>query len=132
LRAKAIKRGQRAAWGDFEDRAIAGAALARCPVEVSVGGLDQPCLGVCAVRAVEAMQRLQRATWSDFEDRAGVAGAALECCPVQVSICGLDQDRGEGCAVRVVEAVQRFESLSDCRSRGRDHEEEHECRTRAK
>ena len=49
---EAVQRRQRAAWGDFEDRAIAvGPAIARCPVEVPVGGLDQPREGVGAVRA---------------------------------------------------------------------------------
>ncbi len=58
---EAVKRGQRATWGDFEDRTIAiGPALLRCPVEVPIGGLDQRRPRVGAVRAVKAVQRRQR------------------------------------------------------------------------
>src|ERR1039458_3945184 len=52
----------RATGGDFEDRPIAvDKKTGRCPVEVPIGGLDQPRLGVSAVRApalgAEAVQR---------------------------------------------------------------------------
>src|ERR1035438_6666664 len=61
---------------DFEDRALAvGPTKIRCPVEVPIGGLDEPRIGVSAVRAVclgaETVQRGQRATRGDFEDGAG-------------------------------------------------------------
>src|SRR5271169_5299593 len=43
LGTKVVQRRQRAAGGDFEDRAMAvGPALRSRPVEVSVAGLDQP------------------------------------------------------------------------------------------
>ena len=52
---EAVQRGQRAAWGDFEDRAVAVRPTSlRCPVEVPIGGLDQPRGGVVAVRATVA------------------------------------------------------------------------------
>jgi hypothetical protein len=38
-----VQRRQRAAWGDFEDRTlVVGPAPLRCPVEVSIAGLDLP------------------------------------------------------------------------------------------
>src|ERR1035441_4316165 len=52
------------------------AALVRCPVEVAVGGLDQPGVRVGAVRVVEAVQRGQRAACGDFEDRGVSVGPA--------------------------------------------------------
>ena len=50
LLVKAEQRGQRATWCHFEDRpttTVAGvvAPVLRCPVEVPVGGLDQPRVG---------------------------------------------------------------------------------------
>ena len=69
-----MQRRQRAACGDFEERAIpVRPAQVRCPVEVAVGGLDQPGVRRGAVRVVEAVQRRQRAACGDFEDRAIVA-----------------------------------------------------------
>ena len=109
LGAKAVKRRQRAAWGDFEDRAIAvGPASVRRPAEIPIGGLDQPRPGVGAVRAVEAVLRRQRAAWGDFEDRAIAVGPAREGCPVEDSSLGvLDQPRDGEVAVRYIKAVQR-------------------------
>ena len=78
--AKAVQRGQRAAGGDFEDRAIAvGPATGGCPVEVPVGGLHQPGVRVDAVasRLAEAVQRGQRAAGGDFEDRAQLVDMPL-------------------------------------------------------
>ena len=112
MRAKAVKRRQRAAWGDFEDGAIAvGPAPVRRPVKIPIRGLDQPRPGVGAVRAVEAVQRRQRAAWGDFEDRPVVAGPTFVGCPVEVPIGGLDQPRLGVGAVRAVKAVQCGESL---------------------
>ena len=59
-----VQRLQRAAWSDLEDRATvtagdAGPAVLSCPVEVPIGGLDQPRHGGGAIRAVEAKQRLE-------------------------------------------------------------------------
>jgi hypothetical protein len=61
LRAEAVQRGERATWGDLEDRATAigavgavgavGPANVRRPVEVPIGGLDQRPVGVPAVCA---------------------------------------------------------------------------------
>jgi hypothetical protein len=69
-----------------------------------IGGLDQPRVGVFAVRApalgAEAVKRRQRATRSDFEDRPTVVGPAKVRCPVEVPIGGLDQPRGGVFAVR--------------------------------
>src|ERR1017187_1072582 len=86
---------QRAPRGDFEDRPTAvGPALRRCPVEVPIGGLDEPSLGVSAVRAVclgaEAVPHRQRATRGDFEDRPTAVCPTLGRCPVEVPIGGLD------------------------------------------
>src|ERR1700688_781705 len=72
---EAVQRRQRSGWRNFEDRPTAtgevGAipAPARCPVEVSICGLDQSCDGIGAVGVVKAVQRRQRACRSDFEDR---------------------------------------------------------------
>jgi len=84
----------------------------RCPVEVSIGGL-QAYEGLGAVRAVEAVQHGERAARRDPEDgptatRAGGAGPAQERCSVEVPIAGLDQPSWLG-AVRAVETVQRRE-----------------------
>ena len=59
---EAVQRGQRARWGDFEDRATAIStggrpAISGCPLEVPVGALDQPCRRVFAVSSVEDVQR---------------------------------------------------------------------------
>jgi hypothetical protein len=75
---EAVQGGQRAAWGDLEDRATAVVtpivpAIQGCSVEVSVPRLHQRGLGPGAVRAVEVVQRGQRARGGDFEDRAAAA-----------------------------------------------------------
>ena len=75
LGAEAVKRRQRAAGGDFENRAlVVGPAEKRCPVEVPIGALDQPRVRFKAVRAArlraEVVQRCQLARWRDFKDRA--------------------------------------------------------------
>ena len=55
---------QRAAWGDFEDRATAvGSATLRCAVQFPVGGLDQPRVGELAVAAIEDVQRGEGLRW---------------------------------------------------------------------
>ena len=96
--------------GEAEDRAIAvGPARSRCPVEGPVGVLDQPRVGLLAVRAVETVQRPQRAAWGDFEDRAtakraGVGRPAEVRCPVEGPIGVLDQTRVGLLAVRAVES----------------------------
>ena len=82
-----MQRRQRAARGDFEDRPIVvGPAIHRCPVEVPIGGLDQPRPGVATVHATalrtKAVQRRQRAAWGDFEDRAVlIVGPAIPVVP---------------------------------------------------
>ena len=44
-----LKCGQRSAGRDFEDRAdTVGAALLSDPVQIPIGGLDQPCVGEAA------------------------------------------------------------------------------------
>jgi hypothetical protein len=59
---EAVQRGQRAGCRDSEDRPTAtgeGGAIpapARCPVEVSIVGLDQSCDGIGAVRVVEVVR----------------------------------------------------------------------------
>ena len=75
FRAKAVQRRQLAAWGHFEDCAIVvGPAFVGCPVEVPIGGLDQPRCGAGAVRAIalraKGVQSRQLAAWGHFEDCA--------------------------------------------------------------
>ena len=55
-RVDAVKCRRPAAWGDLEDRAIAVRPPFRRPVEVPIGGLDQPRVRVSAVRAIESVQ----------------------------------------------------------------------------
>src|SRR5664279_5167354 len=56
LRAKAVKRGQRAAGGDCKDRAtIIGPASRCCPVEVPVGALYNAPVRVGPVNAVRLL-----------------------------------------------------------------------------
>src|SRR5208337_4604520 len=105
---KAVARRQRALSGYFEDGAgvVVGPASGRCPVEVAIGGLNQPPGGVDPIRVVKTVQRRQLATWGDFEDRAtsggGAVGPAIERRPVEVPISGLDQPGvGDG-AVRAM------------------------------
>src|ERR1022692_4206269 len=78
--------------------------MIRCPVEVPIGGLDEPSLRPKAVRAVclgaEAVQRGQRATRGYFEDGAGAVGPTIIRCPVEAPIGGLDEPRPGVCAVR--------------------------------
>ena len=95
LGANVVKRGERAAGGDFEDRAVAvGSAGDRCSIQIPIGGLDQPRLGELAVRATtlraKAVQCGERAAWGDFEDRPKAFGPALQRCPVEVAIGALD------------------------------------------
>src|ERR1019366_4791589 len=55
---EAVQRGQRAAWCDFENSAIAiavGPAAGGCPVEVPVSSLNQPSGGALAVSPIEAV-----------------------------------------------------------------------------
>src|SRR6202030_1734048 len=80
---EAVQRCHFAAGGDLEDGAIAvGPAGLRCPVEGPIGRLDQPRLGVFAVRAIatalraKAIKSGQRASQGDSEDRAIVVGSA--------------------------------------------------------
>ena len=88
-----MKRGQRAAGGDFEDRAGAvGPASGGRPVEVPVAGLDQRGVRVTAVSCPGKLCSSQRAAGGDFEDGAIVAiGPAAAGCPVEVPVGGLDQ-----------------------------------------
>src|ERR1022692_3604184 len=110
LEAEAVKRRQRATRGDFEDRAKAdGPTSIRCPVEVPIGGLDEPSDGGLAVRAVclgaEAVKRCQRATKVVFEDCATIVSRgtpAISRCPVEVPIGGLDEPSIGASAVRAV------------------------------
>src|SRR5208337_1267944 len=107
LRAKTVKRGQCAGWGDFEDRAkVAGPAAACCSVEVPVGGLDQPRVGVRSVRATgldaKTVKRGQSATRGDLEDRSTATDSSRTICvgcPVEVPVGAQDQPRiGEAVA----------------------------------
>jgi len=96
--AEAMQRGQRASGSDFEDRAPevgVGPSKARCPVEVSIGALDQPREAEFTVGAVETVQNGQRAGWGDLEDRAKswIVGSAPARCPIKVPVSGLDQWR---------------------------------------
>src|ERR1039457_6709546 len=87
----------------------------RCPVEVPIGGLDEPSVGEFAVRALclgaEPIKRGQRATRGDFEDRAIAVGPTTRRCPEEIPVGGLDQPRDGAIAVRAVclgtEAVKR-------------------------
>ena len=92
-----------------------GPAILGCPVEVPISGLDQPRVGVLAIRAsalgAEAVKRRQGATPCDSEDRAIAVGPSILGCPIEVPISGLDQPRHGVRAVRArtlsAEAVQR-------------------------
>ena len=90
---EAVQHRQRAGCRHFEDRPTAtgesGAipAPARCPVEVSIAGLDQWCDGIGAVRVVEAVQRGQRACRGHFEDRATSARARRALDTLQIGRC---------------------------------------------
>jgi hypothetical protein len=116
---EAVHRRQRSGWRNFEDRPTAtgeGGAIpapARCPVQVSIAGLDQCCAGIGAVGVVEDVERGQRACKSDFEDRATGASRAVTVAsparvghPVEIPIGGLDEPSGVT-AVLQVKAVQR-------------------------
>src|SRR5690348_11521424 len=76
----------------------------RRPVEVPIGGLDQPGFGMPALLTAKDVQCSQRATWGNSENRALKTiwlGPANLCCPVQVPIGGLEQPRhglGTACA----------------------------------
>ena len=119
---EAVQRGQHTFWGHFEYRAAVvrpAPAPIRCSVEVPVGALNQPRLGVAAVRAItfgaKAVKRGQRPPRGDFEDRASVVGPAAGSCSVEVPVGGLGQPRYGVAAVRAItlgaKAVKRFESL---------------------
>src|SRR4029077_4708363 len=130
LGAKAVKRGQRAARGDFEDGALEeDPARQRSPVEVPIGGLDQPSEGGVAVSATptsgKAEYRCERAARGDFEYCPPAVGPVTAGCPVQVSIGGLDQSREGGCAGCGVEAEQGGESLRRYREHQRQESTEH-------
>lgn len=76
-------------------------ALSRRPIEIPIGGLDQP-PGGASVRALEAVKCGQRAAWGDLEDRAIVGGPAKTRCPIKIPIDGLDQTRGGAASVRAM------------------------------
>ena len=99
-----------------------------CPVQIPVGGLDQPPKGLGAVRTIATTLRAevvkcgQFAAGSDFEDRAtanppakaeiSTAGPALNRYPVQVPVNGLDQPhRVEIGAVRAIATALRAKSV---------------------
>ena len=98
-RAKAVQRGERAAWSDFEDRpkALGRAPAERRPVEIPINSQDQPREGVLAIRAAtlrtKAVQRGECAIWSNFEDLPLALRPADVRCTVKVPIGGLDQPR---------------------------------------
>jgi hypothetical protein len=72
--------------------ALSPASL-RCPVEVSIGGLNQRSvrrLGVSCGRA-EGVKRCLRTRRCDFENRASAVSSAAGGCPVEISIGGLNQ-----------------------------------------
>src|ERR1035438_1497467 len=48
-----------------------GPAINSCAVETSIGGLNQPGIGIPTVSPTEAIQGRQRAAWSDSENRSG-------------------------------------------------------------
>src|ERR1700691_4584714 len=110
LGAEVIESGHRAIWSDFEDCATAiiraGAVSAKAcgPVEVPIGGQDEPCVGLFAVPAstlgTEIVDRFEGARWRDFKDRAAAVGLAKRGCPVDVPIGGLDQRTLGRAAVR--------------------------------
>jgi hypothetical protein len=62
------------AWRAYKGAGATVPASQRCPVEISVSGLEQRRLGACAVRAsalgAEAVERRQHSARSDFEDCA--------------------------------------------------------------
>ena len=90
---KTVESLQRAIQGYFEDRPRSVGPRVCCPIEVSIGGLDERPIGVCAVREIEAVQCGQHATWGHSEDRAvwDAVVPAVDGCPVEVSIGGMDQ-----------------------------------------
>lgn len=95
MRAKPVKRSQRAPGGDLEDRAtLVVPAYVRCSVKVPVGGLHQASARVVAVSDVEAMERGQSAAGGDFEDRTKATRALRPTqpgCPIEVPVGGLHQ-----------------------------------------
>ena len=89
--------GKRTGGGHFEDRSVeVCAAPFRCPVEVSIAGLDHSC-GTGAIRGIEPVQGGHCACGSHFEDRATARAAvaagrpARGGRPVDVSIAGLNK-----------------------------------------
>src|ERR1019366_4713813 len=86
--------------GDSESRTKAApAAVGRCPVEASVGALNQCGRGFAAVGAAgdeaKAVDAGEDASRGDLEDRAGEAGPALRGSPVEVPVRALEQG-GQG------------------------------------
>ena len=88
---EAVQRGQRAAWGDFEDRATAsvsvaaGSACVGCPVEVPVGALHQPGIRVRRQRSSVESKSCRASSacrWGDFEDRPATT-TPPQCCRIR-------------------------------------------------
>src|SRR5207249_2781727 len=97
--AEAMQRRERAAEGDFKNRAPAAAisSCIRCSVEVPVAALIQHRDRIGAIDRVAVVQRGECALRSDFEDcSAAIAGADVQgpssiCCSVKVPVGGLNQ-----------------------------------------
>lgn len=97
-----------------KDRATALAAGAvgpklGCPVEITVGAIDQGRVRQLAIRAVEGEQSGQRAAWGDLENRASVADAVPARGPVEVPVRAFDQSAGGRGAIGIRETVQSGE-----------------------
>ncbi len=102
---KAVECRQPAAGGDTEDGANGAALPGSCPIEVSVGALNETAKWRGAARAIafraKAVERSQRAAGRHFEDRAIALGpAAPGRCPIEIPISSLDQPGDRIGAVR--------------------------------
>ena len=90
ISSEGMQAGEGAVGSDFEDRADSmrnPASYGRHPVEVSVGGLDQPGIRLGPVRvAGKIVQDGQRAAGGKFVNRAAAATALLERGAVKVSV----------------------------------------------
>ena len=118
--AKAVKRGQHPAWGDFEDRAATrvhtsgdvGPATNGSPIKVPVATLNQPPLiRVEAVGAItqcaEAVDRCESAGGGDLEDRSTLAmRPEISCCPIKIPVLALNQTGDRGGSISAVKTLR--------------------------
>src|ERR1700733_5388657 len=94
-----VQQRERAALADFESSAGIETVVRPpglcCPVEVSIGTLDQRPLGVATIPAGEVVQWRERAARGDFKERPAAVESAPASCSVETSIANLDQ-AGDG------------------------------------